>query len=74
MKVAIIGGAGKMGQWFADRLRQEGAQVIITGRNTAKLEAAGKKLGVNVAANADAVKTGRRRHYLRAAGNIRIGR
>ncbi len=56
MKVAIIGGAGKMGQWFADRLRQEGIQVVITGRNPEKLKAAGKKLGVTVAANTDAVK------------------
>lgn len=56
MKIAIIGGAGKMGQWFADRLRQEGIQVVITGRNPEKLKAAGKKLGVTVAANTDAVK------------------
>ena len=56
MKVAIIGGAGKMGQWFADRLRQEGAQVIITGRNQAKLEAAGKKLGVTLRRMRTAVK------------------
>ena len=56
MKVAIIGGAGKMGQWFAAHLLQEGAQVVITGRNQAKLKSAGKKLGVTVATNADAVK------------------
>ena len=33
MKIAIIGGAGKMGQWCAARLSQDGAQVVITGRN-----------------------------------------
>jgi prephenate dehydrogenase len=56
MKVAIIGGAGKMGQWFATRLLQEGAKVVITGRNQAKLKAAGKKLGVSIATNVAAVK------------------
>jgi prephenate dehydrogenase len=56
MKVAIIGGAGKMGQWFAARLLLEGMQVVITGRNQEKLKAAGKKLGVTVATNAAAVK------------------
>jgi prephenate dehydrogenase len=56
MKVAIIGGAGKMGQWFAVRLLQEGAQVVITGRNQTKLKAAGKKPGVTIATNAAAVK------------------
>jgi prephenate dehydrogenase len=56
MKVAIIGGAGKMGQWFAVRLLQDGAQVVITGRNQKKLTAAGKKLGVPIATNVAAVK------------------
>ena len=56
MKVAIIGGSGKMGQWFASRLLQEGAQVVITGRNQEKLKAAGKKLGVPIATNVEAVK------------------
>ncbi len=56
MKVAIIGGSGKMGQWFASRLLQEGAQVVINGRNQEKLKAAGKKLGVPIATNVEAVK------------------
>jgi len=56
MKVAIIGGAGKMGQWFAVRLLQDDAQVVITGRNQKKLTAAGKKLGVPIATNVAAVK------------------
>jgi prephenate dehydrogenase len=56
MKAAIIGGAGKMGQWFARLLLQEGIEVIITGRNPEKLAVAGKKLGVPVAANIPAVK------------------
>jgi len=56
MKIAIIGGAGKMGQWFVRHLQQEGEQVIISGRNQQKLAAAGKKLGVPVASNIEAVK------------------
>jgi prephenate dehydrogenase len=32
-KVAIIGGTGKMGQWFARLLVQEGKSVTIIGRN-----------------------------------------
>ena len=56
MKVAIIGGAGKMGQWFARYLLKEGMQVVITGRNRKKLLAAGKQLGVPTATNIEAVK------------------
>jgi prephenate dehydrogenase len=56
MKVVIIGGSGKMGQWFVRHLRQEGTEVVITGRNQEKLLAAGKKLGVPVTTNAEAVK------------------
>ena len=56
MKAAIIGGSGKMGQWFARRLLHEGIEVVITGRNREKLVAAGKKLGVPIATNVQAVK------------------
>ena len=56
MKAAIIGGSGKMGQWFARHLLQEGIEVVITGRNREKLVAAGKKLDVPIATNAEAVK------------------
>ena len=52
----IIGGSGKMGQWLASRLLEEGKSVIITGRNRKKLLAAGKKLGVKTATNIAAVK------------------
>ena len=62
VKVAIIGGSGKMGRWFASFLLKEGKEVIITGRNEKKLLAAKRQLGVeattdNVAAvkNSDAV-------------------
>ena len=56
MRVAIIGGSGKMGQWFANLLLKEGKEVIITGRNQRKLLEAKRQLGVEVATNVDAVK------------------
>lgn len=57
MKVAIIGGSGKMGRWFARFLLQEGKEVIITGRNQKKLREAGQQLEVEVASNVEAVKS-----------------
>jgi prephenate dehydrogenase len=57
MKVAIVGGSGKMGQWFARFLLKEGKQVIITGRNEKKLLAAGEQLGVDATtSNVEAVR------------------
>jgi prephenate dehydrogenase len=56
MKVAIIGGAGKMGRWFANFLLKEGIQVVISGRNQQKLQSAGKELGVQITTNVEAVK------------------
>lgn len=56
MKVAIIGGSGKMGRWFARHLREEGNQVVISGRTEDKLREAGQELGVAVASNVEAVK------------------
>ncbi|MFH1382531.1 MAG: prephenate dehydrogenase [Chloroflexota bacterium] len=57
MKVAIIGGSGKMGRWSASFLLKEGMEVVITGRNQQKLEEAGKELGVAIASNSEAIKT-----------------
>ena len=57
MKIAIIGGSGKMGRWFADFLVKEGREVIISGRNQRKLLEAKQQLGnVEVATNVEAVK------------------
>jgi prephenate dehydrogenase len=56
MKVAIIGGAGKMGQWTAGFLSKEGHDVTITGQNREKLQTAGKKSGVKTATNITAVQ------------------
>lgn len=55
MKVAIIGGSGKMGRWFADFLLKEGQEVIITGRNEDKLLATKRQLG-NAEATTDNVE------------------
>jgi len=58
VKVAIIGGSGKMGQWFAGFLSKEGKQAVISGRNEDKLLEAGQQLGVEVASNnVEAVKS-----------------
>jgi prephenate dehydrogenase len=57
VKVAIIGGSGKMGRWFANFLLKEGKEVIITGRNQRKLLEAKRQLGVKVATNVEAVKS-----------------
>ena len=56
MRVAIIGGSGKMGRWFASFLLKDGKEVVITGRNESKLLDAKRELGVEVATNAEAVK------------------
>jgi len=57
MRVAIIGGSGKMGRWFARFLVKEGKEVVVTGRNQEKLLEVGRQLGVKVAAsNVEAVK------------------
>jgi len=57
VKIAIIGGSGKMGQWFANFLSKPGAEVIITGRNQQKLHQASRQLGgVKTATNIEATK------------------
>ena len=56
MRVAIIGGSGRIGRWFANSLLKDGKEVVITGRNESKLLDAKQELGVEVATNAEAVK------------------
>lgn len=56
MKVAIIGGSGKMGRWCAAFLLKEGHEVVITGRNESKLLEAKRQLGAEVATNVEAAK------------------
>ncbi len=58
MRVAIIGGSGKMGRWFANFLSKEGKEVVITGRNEKKLLEAKRQLGVEATTdNVEAVKS-----------------
>jgi len=56
VKVAIIGGSGRMGRWFANLLLKDGKEVVITGRNESKLLDAKQELGVEVATNTEAAK------------------
>jgi len=56
-KIAIIGGSGKMGQWFARLLIQEGKSVTVIGRNRAKLEEVQKKLDVAVSTEISDIKS-----------------
>jgi len=51
VKIAIIGGSGKMGRWFANFLLKEGQEVILVGRNEKKLSEAREELGVEVTAS-----------------------
>ncbi|MCX5997665.1 MAG: prephenate dehydrogenase [Chloroflexi bacterium] len=57
MRVAIIGGYGKMGRWLARALRAEGLQVTIAGRDETKLLEAAQQLGVKAASASEAVKS-----------------
>ncbi|HXX59193.1 MAG TPA: prephenate dehydrogenase/arogenate dehydrogenase family protein, partial [Dehalococcoidales bacterium] len=56
MKLGIIGGSGAMGKWFARAAVAEKIDVIISGRNPAKLRKAGEELGVSTGSNIDVVK------------------
>lgn len=49
MKIAIIGGSGKMGRWFAGFLLKDGREVVISGRSEQRLLEAKQVLGVEVA-------------------------
>ena len=46
MRVAIIGGSGKMGRWFAGFLSKDGKEVVISGRNKKRLLEIKRQLGV----------------------------
>lgn len=48
MKIAIVGGSGKMGQWFARFLREDGHEVLITGRSESKLQEVRQRIDVTV--------------------------
>jgi len=57
MRIAIIGGYGKMGRWLARALREEGLDVTIAGRDETKLREAAKQLGVEAASATQAVNS-----------------
>jgi len=58
VRIAIIGGAGKMGRWFANFLLKDGKEVVISGRTEKKLLEAKHQLeGIEVATNVEAVKS-----------------
>lgn len=57
MKVAIIGGTGKMGRWFANLLIKDGKDVLITGRSEQKLHEVNEQLTVETSTSIAAVKS-----------------
>jgi prephenate dehydratase/prephenate dehydrogenase len=58
MHVAIIGGSGRMGLWYARALRAAGHELTITGRNRQKLELAARSAGVQGTADNEAAIRG----------------
>ncbi|GMW04377.1 MAG: chorismate mutase [Dehalococcoides mccartyi] len=53
MKIGILGGSGKMGQWFGRFLTENGHQVWLWGRNPSKLAPAASRLGSQVITQPD---------------------
>jgi prephenate dehydrogenase len=51
LKIAIVGGSGKMGKWFASFLSREGCDVTLVGRDAERLQAASRQTGVSWAAD-----------------------
>jgi prephenate dehydrogenase len=47
-RVAIIGGAGKMGRWLAGFLKEDGHEVVLADRDEFGLQEAGSQLGLAV--------------------------
>jgi prephenate dehydrogenase len=56
MKIAIIGGSGKMGLWFTRFLLKEGKDITLIGRSKAKLEEAKRKLNVSITTDIENAK------------------
>ncbi len=48
MKIAIVGGSGKMGQWFARFFREDDHEVILIGRSESKLHEVQQRIDVTV--------------------------
>jgi len=56
-RIAIIGGAGKMGRWFANFLLRDGKEVAIADSNREKLLEARTQLAVKTMPNVEAVRS-----------------
>ena len=56
MRVALVGGTGPFGQALATRLRDAGIEVVLGSRDADRAAALAAELGVEGAANADAVR------------------
>jgi len=56
MRIAIVGGSGKMGQWFARFFLDEGKQVLLTGRSEDKLLEVQRQLDVAVSTDITEVR------------------
>ncbi len=55
MKIAIIGGAGKMGRWLTGFLQKEGNEIIVSDKDKAGLAKAVESLGVSAASSVEAI-------------------
>ena len=56
MRFAIVGGSGKMGQWFARLLHEEGNRILLTGRSEERLREVQRQLDVEVTTDIGQVK------------------
>ena len=56
MRVAVVGGTGPFSRALGTRLREAGFDVVIGSRDAERAAAAAEELGVEGAANADAVR------------------
>lgn len=56
MRVALVGGTGSFGRALAVRLREAGVEVVIGSRDAQRARETAAELGVDGAANADAVR------------------
>jgi len=56
VRVGVVGGTGPFGRALATRLREAGFDVVVGSRDAARAAAAAEELGVEGAANADAVR------------------
>ncbi len=57
MKIAIVGGSGKMGQWFARFFREDGHEVLLIGRNEGKLHEVQRGIDVTVSTDVAEVRS-----------------